>query len=578
LACIDNPGKIDDFYYLEDNKIGEGSYARVVRCTNKSTGAMRACKVIKKNKSGSKELERARKEILICRQLDHPNIAKLFEHFESDTYLYMINVLCTGGELLDRLIETGHFTEAQTAILMQQLLRALFYMHTLQVAHRDLKIENLCLMNKLPVEQNTLKVIDFGCATTFNEGEYMETKCGAPYFVAPQILAGKYTQAVDLWTVGVIMYILLCGYPPFFGESDAEILSKVRIGIFYFSAADWKHVSPSAKELVKSLLKLNPADRLNAKQALHHEWVSSKAPRIRSPVKLRYLENMRQFGTFNLLKKSTLKIMAAQLDEEYTKPLVDTFMWLDGSGEGTISAAEVREGLVKSGHDEQVIPTDLEEVVRQIDADGSGELEISEFVASTLDPRIYTKEEFCWAAFRIFDQNCDGLIGVRELRDLLNNGQVEEKVSKEACKQLIVMLDEDGDMHLDFHEFMHMMRGVTEKKKSEDELKKEAYEKKVARARQLAQLAEIHNVDAMELAENNQAFADAALEKNVVMLTDGKTVQLDDVLSEAATVTKDGLPSTENDGNSDGVEDDKKAPKKAGTASKGGASKTPRRP
>eukprot|EP00428_Durinskia_dybowskii_P030402 CAMPEP_0170238700 /NCGR_PEP_ID=MMETSP0116_2-20130129/19106_1 /TAXON_ID=400756 /ORGANISM="Durinskia baltica, Strain CSIRO CS-38" /LENGTH=638 /DNA_ID=CAMNT_0010489515 /DNA_START=94 /DNA_END=2008 /DNA_ORIENTATION=+ len=527
IACIDNPGKIEDFYYLESSKIGEGSYARVVKCINKSTGASRACKVIRKNHSGSKELQRARKEILICRQLDHPNIAKLFEHFESDKFLYMVSVLCSGGELLDRLVETGHFTEAQTAILMQQLFRAVFYMHMLQVAHRDLKIENLCLLNKLPVEQNTLKVIDFGCATTFKEGEYLETKCGAPYYVAPQILVGKYTQAVDLWTAGVIMYILLCGYPPFFGESDAEILSKVRIGIFYFSAADWKHVSQAAKELIKSLLKLNPADRVNAKQALHHEWVGAKAPRMRAPVKLKYLDNMRQFGTFNLLKKASLKIMAAQLDEEYTKPLVDTFMWLDGSGEGTISAAEVREGLVKSGHDERVIPEDLDAVVRHIDADGSGELEISEFVASTLDPRIYTREEFCWAAFRIFDQNCDGLIGVRELRDLLNNGQEEEKVSKEQCKNLIQILDEDNDGHLDFNEFMHMMRGMTQKKKSDEEIKKEAYEKKMEKAKGIARLAELHNLDATELAAANNAFSDDVIDSNKIQLDDGQEVEID---------------------------------------------------
>mmetsp|Transcript_26036 Transcript_26036/g.65701 ORF Transcript_26036/g.65701 Transcript_26036/m.65701 type:complete len:735 (-) Transcript_26036:68-2272(-) len=514
MCCIDNPGNIEDFYFIEKDKIGEGSYGRVCRCSNKSTGAPRAVKMLRKVSKLS-EVAKFRREIILLRMLDHPHVAKLFEHFEDSSYMFMVMQLCAGGELFDRMMETGHFTEGQTAIIMQQIIRAVFYLHSQSVAHRDLKMENIMLMSEGAIEQNTVKLIDFGSARTFEEGEFMSTKVGTPYFVAPQVLAGRYTEACDIWTIGVVMYCLLCGYPPFFGDSDAEVLARVRVGTFYFNAADWKHVSDYAKTMIKNMLRLNPADRISAKQALQDEWLDKKAPRLRAPLKLRYLDNMRNFGPMNLLKKATLQIMAAQLDEEYTKPLVETFQWLDDSGEGTISAAELREGLVKSGVPETDIPEDLEHMVKQIDTDGTGEIEITEFVASTLDPRLYTKEEFCWAAFRIFDQNCDGKIGVRELRDIMNNGQIEEKVSKEVCKGLIGDVDEDGDMEVDFNEFMHMMHGTTQKKVMNQN--KTAYERKVEEAHRAAMDAMKSGDNPLDLVQSPQGMLQALTQARQVI-------------------------------------------------------------
>ncbi|EER07958.1 calcium-dependent protein kinase, putative, partial [Perkinsus marinus ATCC 50983] len=169
--------------------------------------------------------------------------------------------LCTGGELFDRIIEVGHFTEVQAAIIMQQILRAIYYMHENHIMHRDLKPENFLFSTKEPLEKSCLKIIDFGLSTKFGKDDIMTTKAGTPYYVAPQVLAGKYDESCDLWSCGVIMYILLCGYPPFYGETDADVLTKVRLGNYTFNASDWKGISEDAKDLIRKLLKINPRDR-----------------------------------------------------------------------------------------------------------------------------------------------------------------------------------------------------------------------------------------------------------------------------------------------------------------------------
>lgn len=392
--------------------------------------------------------------------------------------MYMVMEFCQGGELFDRLLEVGNFSENQAAIIMQQIFRGVYYLHTMKVVHRDLKIENFMFAGEGPVEANMIKIIDFGFARSFEEGQYMKTKVGAPYFVSPQILAGKYTEATDMWTCGTIMYILLCGYPPFFGDSDAEILSRVRAGNFSFNDADWRHVSDLAKDLIRGLLRMSEIERVNAKQALFDQWIIQTAPVLRAPLKLKYFENMRKYVGFNKFKQATLQIIVSQLEAEIAKPLIDTFMWLDSSGEGHIDAEEIEAGMKRAGWTEVEIPEDLNELVDGLDADGSGEIGLGEFVAAILDLQVYAREETCWAVFRIYDQDGDGMIGNTDIYNILNNGQPggQEVVSAHECRELIKEADEDGDKRISFSEFLDMMKGVQSKKKKDKGAEKEITE------------------------------------------------------------------------------------------------------
>mmetsp|Transcript_46279 Transcript_46279/g.145177 ORF Transcript_46279/g.145177 Transcript_46279/m.145177 type:complete len:514 (-) Transcript_46279:64-1605(-) len=453
---IDNPGKISEFYNLDKKKLGEGSYGSVCKATNKSTNAVRAVKSI--SKSQVKNLERFKQEINIMKIMDHPNIIKLYETFEDAKNIYLVMELCSGGELFDRIIAAGHFTEVQAATIMQQIVRAIFYMHENHICHRDLKPENFLFVSKDPIEKNTLKIIDFGLSCHFNAESVLTTKAGTPYYVAPQVLAGKYDQLSDLWSCGVIMFVMLCGYPPFYGETDGDVLAKVRLGNFSFNAADWKNVTEDAKNLIRCLLKMNPRDRYTAEQALNHVWIKNKAPKAPNvSLQSGFVDNLRGFRSQNKLKKAALHIIAGQLNEEQIKGLRDIFMNLDNNGDGLLTSSEMKEGLQKAGLSE--IPPDLQTIMEDIDADGSGNIDYTEFLAATLDKRTYLKEDVCWSAFRVFDRNGDGKISKEELRTVLEGDDVSEALGAQKVEALMKEVDGNGDGLIDFQEFMVMMTG-----------------------------------------------------------------------------------------------------------------------
>jgi len=452
---IDNKGKITEFYDVDKKKLGEGSYGTVSKGVNKATGVSRAVKSI--SKAQMKNLDRFKAEIAIMKIMDHPNIIKIYESFEDHRNIYLVLELCTGGELFDRIIDAGHFTEVQAAITMQHMFRALFYMHENHLTHRDLKPENFLFTTKEPLEKCALKVIDFGLACKFTEGQVLTTKAGTPYYVAPQVLAGKYDMSADLWSLGVIMYVVLCGYPPFYGENDADVLAKVRLGNFSFNAADWKSVSEDAKNLIRNLLKMNPRDRYTAEQALNHVWVRNKAPKSQNvALQDSLVANLRGFRSQNKLKKAALHVIASQLGENQIKGLRDTFMKLDNNGDGLLTVAEMKEGLLSCGLKE--IPADLAQIMKEVDSDGSGVIDYTEFLAATLDKKVYMAEDVCWQAFRVFDRNGDGKICKNEIAMILNDDDVKAEAAGDMAA-LMAEIDTDGDGEIDFQEFMAMMRG-----------------------------------------------------------------------------------------------------------------------
>jgi calcium-dependent protein kinase len=231
---VDHPGGIDEAYDFEQEQLGAGSYGAVHKGCSKATGAVRAIKSIAK--THSRYSDWVRQEGKIMKLMDHPNIIKLFETYEDKQYLYLVMELCAGGGLAERLSKEGYFSEVQVAGLMRQILRTVAYMHKKGICHRDLKPENFLFLTTEPIERNVLKIIDFGVSCTFEAGQSIKDKAGTPYYTAPQILDGRYTEACDLWSCGVIMYIMLSGVPPFPGKSDTEVWGKIKRGNFAFQA------------------------------------------------------------------------------------------------------------------------------------------------------------------------------------------------------------------------------------------------------------------------------------------------------------------------------------------------------
>jgi len=444
------PGKILDAYAIDKKKLGEGSYGSVCRATHKATKSVRAIKTIPRGKP--RNIDRVKREIAIMKVMDHPGITKLYETFEDSRNIYLSMELCHGGELFERIVRDGRFSEPKAAKVMQQVLRAICYMHKQGIAHRDLKPENLLLQSQDPIEDNVVKIIDFGLSSKYEAGKPMKTRAGSPYYVAPEVLGSAYDNKCDIWSMGVILYIMLCGYPPFTGKSDAEVLQKVSLGFFEFKPQDWRCVSDDAKVLITWLMKKNPEDRFSAEQALRHIWIAHTAPKAPAvTLEEGLVERLHAFRLRSKFMKAALHVIAGQLDESRIQGLRDVFVKFDENGDGLITLSELRRGLQQAGI--RIPQPDVEDIMDSVDCDGSGEIDYTEFLAATLEKQQYIDEDVCWSAFSLFDLDRDGKITSSELKRVL------DKTSTRSAVELVREVDVNNDGHIDFQEFMKMMRG-----------------------------------------------------------------------------------------------------------------------
>lgn len=449
-------GNLEDFYKLSEEPLGKGTYGCVYKATDKLLKSSRAVKVVSKKKL--KNIPRFRQEIDIMKNLDHPNVIKLSETFEDTEKIYLIMELCTGGELFDKIVKRGCFPEPYAAFIMKQIYSVLNYLKYKNICHRDIKPENFLFYDKSP--ESLIKVIDFGLASYYTDTNVeMKTKAGTPYYVAPQVLTGCYDYKCDLWSAGVLFYILLCGYPPFYGESDQEILYKVKKGNFHFKGKEWSHISVEAKDLIKRCLQLNPNDRISASDALKHPWfklrkcVMSLDPKM----DIHVLENFKNYAMLLKFQKLAMTIVAQQSDDYELQQLKAVFLYLDEEGKGNITKGQLKKGLEHSG---LKLPQKLDLLLDQIDSDGNGNIEYTEFLAAALDRRNLSKK-LLYSAFRVFDVDNDGEITIAELAHILYNGHKKGSITQQdvnQVKKLIREVDQNNDGKIDFYEFYSMMK------------------------------------------------------------------------------------------------------------------------
>ena len=221
-------------------------------------------------------MDMLKNEIAVLKDLDHPNIVKMYEFLEDEKRIYIVTEICKGGELFDEILNRSKFDEADASVVMKQLLYAINYCHKKKIVHRDLKPENMLLEQDRDLEK--IKVVDFGTSLSFDESRNLDEKLGTAYYIAPEVIKKKYNEKCDLWSCGVIMYILISGEPPFNdprADNDA-IMKKVEIGKYDLSSGIWKTVSKEAKDLVKKLLTYDPSERINAEDALKHPWIADR--------------------------------------------------------------------------------------------------------------------------------------------------------------------------------------------------------------------------------------------------------------------------------------------------------------
>mmetsp|Transcript_23779 Transcript_23779/g.33275 ORF Transcript_23779/g.33275 Transcript_23779/m.33275 type:complete len:334 (+) Transcript_23779:33-1034(+) len=286
--------------YTTKEVLGRGSFAIVKGAVRKKDGKMLAVKIIKKTKLGAKELQIVHDEVKIMGKIDHPNCVKLEEIFETNKKLYLVMEKLSGGELFDRIVAKGSYSEKEASVLIKSVAEALMYLHKIGIVHRDLKPENLIYANR--DANSKIKITDFGLAKLKrpdNDG-MMTTACGTPGYVAPEVLKKqKYNQAVDIWSMGVILYILLCGFPPFYHEKTQKLYQQIKTGSYDFPNPYWKDITDSAKDLIKKMLTVEPANRITIPQILEHPWISGSAASTRQfgkghGVRLRKLQARRK--------------------------------------------------------------------------------------------------------------------------------------------------------------------------------------------------------------------------------------------------------------------------------------------
>ena len=442
-------GKLLDLYDVV-KQLGKGGYGKVYEVKNKKTGEIRACKHL--SKLNVKDLDKFRREIEIMKKLDHPNIIKIYEVFESERSLYIIMEECKGGEIFDRIIEhiqnKEMYSEKDAANIFQQVMSCIQYCHNQNICHRDLKPENLLYLNPGSEKDNRIKVIDFGLSQACDR---LKTKVGTAYYVSPEILNGNYTHLCDIWSAGVILYILLSGDPPFNGPNDNAIYNKVAQMKFSFPENKWKNVSKEAKDLISHML-VPEKERYTASQVLEHSWFKNAKDIPLSDIEFNNKNLFMNFVKASFIKKMGLMFIASRLDENEINNLKNVFSAFDTGKDGQISFEELKKGLMDMKSN-KMTEEDIKKLFEALDVDQNGKIDYTEFIAATMDEANYYKNERLLEAFESFDKDGSGQISKGELLQTLK----AEKCQEKEIEKFIKAVDKDGNGKISIDEFRQLM-------------------------------------------------------------------------------------------------------------------------
>jgi len=308
-------GRIEEYWDIKE-KLGQGSFGTVRKCIRKKDGLVAAVKIIRKRDLNKKELKTLDREAEILTKATHPNCVLLYDIFDTKHHLYLVMEICEGGELFDAICE-NNFTEKDAAKVVKQITEALIYLHEKGIVHRDLKPENLLYATK---DRKNIKLMDFGLAKALdNDDEALETRCGTLHYVAPEVLSkNPYTHACDFWSLGVVLYVLLCGYLPFYHEERAITVRLVRSGKFDFDDEEWAAVSDNAKDLIRKLLELDVNKRISGEEIMQHPFITEQAESTKAKNTSKIQKNFANFKE-NQQKEKVHALLADALYQVYLK-------------------------------------------------------------------------------------------------------------------------------------------------------------------------------------------------------------------------------------------------------------------
>jgi calcium-dependent protein kinase len=340
---------------------------------------------------------------------------------------------------------------------MRQTFSAVAYLHANRVVHRDLKPENFLL--KYDNDDSVVKLIDFGLSKKLQENEILTDPNGTPFYIAPEILEGNYTEAVDNWSLGVILYIMLSGSPPFYGKDNREILRAVEKGVFTLSLKPFLSCSIEVKDLISKLLVKNVSRRFTASQAYNHPWVQQQVDKESKDlvIDVSVIKNIENFLQQKALKKAVMLYVAQMIPEKEVENIRQVFTKMDGDGNGSVSSDEFAKGfkLFRETTKISLDENDLDKLFAAIDTNHDGVIEYTEFLAVFMDNYIFKNERYLRMAFEKFDLDKSGKISKEELIEVLGGGDL---VPLTEIDHIMQQADTDGDGEIDYNEILRYIK------------------------------------------------------------------------------------------------------------------------
>lgn len=441
------PKAIEDDYEILEKVLGSGMNGVVQEATRKNQSEEKyAIKAFKLFNADRQTKERFESEVQIFLMLDHPHIARLLDVYESEQYIYLVMECMLGGELFDRLIEATRFSEHDAADAVWQMLLALHYLHGHKIVHRDLKLENWLFQTK---ESNHLRLIDFGFSKMWDPNIKMKYAYGTVGYVAPEVLRKSYTSQCDLWSLGVIAFVLLSGVMPFAGKGDVQT-ENILAGRYAMTPEKWDKHSKESKDFVKSLLKVNPTKRMTAEAAMEHPWIKDRAT---SPdiIDESVVDALRQFAKGSKFRRCCMSMMAWSLTYDERNKVRQYFMELDHSKTGTITLAELRDVLVTKF---QLPDGEAKQIFEALDSSHDEEVNYTDFLAAMLTQHIELHDDMLQQAFSRFDHDKTGYITVESLKNVLGDSFEGQDVSA-----LLKEADQLNDGRVSYAEFVSYIKG-----------------------------------------------------------------------------------------------------------------------
>ena len=445
------------------SKLGDGSYGIVYLAVNIITKQNVAMKKINKVKENAIDDMEIKNEIEILKKLDHPNIVKIIEFFSTPKAYYIITDFCACGELYNQI--KHQYTEGQLAVLFYQVLSGLYYLHTKNIVHRDLKLENI-LISEIEKDNNTnekyfwVKIIDFGTAKIFEKNKNEKAVVGSSYYITPEVLHKNYNEKCDTWSVGVILYMLIVGRAPFDGKSDDEIIENIEKGEFNSKHIKMLNSSDEVQDLVKKLLEVNVKKRLSPSEALKHPWFKkfngkSLYSNIDKKTIIIYLNRLRKFEINSKFQQMVLAFIVHNIpNNNESKDILKIFRMFNVNDDGKLTKKELFDGLIKYFNEEE-IKKEIEDIFLLLDGANRGFIEYEEFLRATLDQKILLSDENLSYAFNFFDGDGCGKISVEKIKKFFIN----DKVSEDVFRSIFHEIDSNEDGEIDYEEFKDMMFG-----------------------------------------------------------------------------------------------------------------------